>query len=132
MSIDRSSRPQPRGNRSSITLPPASRSSWPRQSIDRALGVHSYSKLHYTLPGEFSQLRFRYALPDDQRAGNVSVRAYVGDKVAYEKADVTAGALSDVVTLDLSGAKSIALEVDYGKNYDVQDDLNWIDAAVTR
>ncbi|MFT3787934.1 MAG: NPCBM/NEW2 domain-containing protein [Tepidisphaeraceae bacterium] len=102
------------------------------QSIDRALGVHSYSKLHYRLPGDFKQLRFRYAIPDELRAGNVTVRAYIGDKVAYEKADVTAGTLSEIVTLDLAGAKSIALEVDYGKNYDVQDDLNWIDAAVTR
>ena len=43
-----------------------------------------------------------------------------------------AAMLSPAVVLDLAGAKTLTLEVDYGENYDVQDRFNWIEPALLR
>jgi hypothetical protein len=52
------------------------------------------------------------------------------DKVVHETADFVAGKLADVVQVPLAGAKTLTLEVDYGKTYDVQDRFNWIEPAL--
>jgi hypothetical protein len=102
--------------------------------VDRSLAVRSYSRLTYTItPGTYRLLSFRYAMPDDARAGNVTVRVFVDDQAMHENPNVVAGKLSDVITIDLPPtATSVALEVDYGEGYDVQDQLEWIDAALVK
>ncbi len=76
--------------------------------------------------------RTQYAIDGDQPWADVTVRIKLDGKVAYEKTHVTSGVLSDVVNIDLNGAKTLTLEVDYGENYDVQDRLNWIEPALLR
>jgi hypothetical protein len=48
----------------------------------------------------------------------------------HEQQDVTAGQISSVVTIPLNQARQLVLEVDYGRNLDVQDRLNWIQPAL--
>jgi hypothetical protein len=102
--------------------------------IERSIGVRSQSKLTWAIaPGAYAQLRLRYAVPDDARSGNVTVRVLVDGKARHEQTNVVAGKQSDVVTIDLpTTASSVSLEVDYGEGYDVQDKLEWIDAALVR
>jgi hypothetical protein len=98
----------------------------------RGIGVHSYSKLVFNIPPGCQSFRTQYALDGDATWANVTVRVKLDDRVALEKANVIVGQLSPVVTLDLTGAKTLILEVDYGENYDVQDRLNWIEPAFLR
>ena len=98
----------------------------------RGIGVHSYSKLVFSIPPGCQSFRTQYALDGDATWAHVTVRVKLDDRVVHEKANVIAGQLSPVVTLDLTGAKTLTLEVDYGENYDVQDRLNWIEPAFLR
>jgi hypothetical protein len=98
----------------------------------RGIGVHSYSKLVFNIPPGCQSFRTQYAIDGDAPWANVTVRVKLDDRVAYEKANIIAGQLSPVVTLDLTGFKMLTLEVDYGENYDVQDRLDWIEPAFLR
>jgi hypothetical protein len=102
------------------------------RTLTHLVGVHSYSKLVYNLESGFKTFRTQFAIDGDQSWADVTVRVKLDDKVAFEKQHVTAGAISDVVTLDVRAAKILTLEVDYGENYDVQDRLNWIEPALLR
>lgn len=102
----------------------------------RGIGVHSYSKLVWSLDGgDYKVFRTRYAIDPAQQntgAANVTVRIIVDDKVVHEQANVRAGTLSAPVTVDLNGGKTLTLEVDFGQNIDSQDRLNWIEPALLK
>jgi hypothetical protein len=105
------------------------------RDYSRGIGVHSYSRLVFRIDPAFATsgiFRTQYAIDGDQPWADVTVRIKVNDRVAYEKASVKSDAISPVVQLDLSAARTITLEVDYGANYDVQDRFNWIEPALLR
>ncbi len=103
------------------------------KSFRRAIGVHSYSRLSWTLDGKsYSAFRTQYAIDPNRTGADVTVRILVDDKVAHEQKNVRAGSLSDVVTVDTSGAKKLTLEVDYGENLHVNDHLTWLEPALLR
>lgn len=95
-------------------------------------GVTSYCKQTWKLSGEYTAFRTKFAMEGALPYANVTVRVLLDDRVAYEVADVTAATASQLVMLPLGNAKSLSLEVDYGKTYDVQDRLNWIEPALLR
>src|SRR5262249_29878501 len=80
------------------------------------IGVHSYSRLVFPIEPGCKTFRTQYAIDGDEPWADVTVRIKLDDRVAFEKAHVTANAISDVVKLDLNGAKRLTLEVDYGEN----------------
>ncbi|MGC4032743.1 MAG: NPCBM/NEW2 domain-containing protein [Tepidisphaeraceae bacterium] len=101
-------------------------------TYDRGIGVHSRSKLVFNLePGDKS-FRTRYAIDGPLTRADVDVRVLVDGKIIHEKTGFKAGTLSPVVEADLTGAKTLTLEVDYGRGFDVQDRLNWIEPAIIR
>jgi hypothetical protein len=100
------------------------------REFSHGIGVHSYSRLVFPIDASCNAFRTQYAIDGDEPWADVTVRIKLDDRVAYEKANVTSNVLSDVVKLDLKGAKRLTLEVDYGENYDVQDRLNWIEPSL--
>ena len=62
----------------------------------------------------------------------MTVRVKLDDKVVHEREHFHAGELSPPVVLDLNGATSLTLEVDYGANADAEDRLNWIEPALLK
>jgi hypothetical protein len=102
------------------------------RTFSRGIGVHSYSKLTYSIDPSFKTLRTQYAISGDRPYANVTVRVLLDGKIVYEQPDVRSGALAPPVLIDIDGHKQIALEVDYGQNYDVQDRFNWIEPAFLR
>lgn len=94
------------------------------------IGVHSYSRLVFAVDPACSAFRTQYAIDGELPWADVTVRVKLDDRVAYEKEHIKSGPLSEVVKLNLKGAKRLTLEVDYGENYDVQDRLNWIEPAL--
>ena len=86
-----------------------------------------------TLDGQTrpTRLRTRYGIPDAQRYANAVIRILVNDKVVHEKASLTSGMLSEPIDIPLPGdAKSFTLEVDFGKAFDVQDDVVWFEPVL--
>ena len=106
------------------------------KTYDRGIGVHAYSRLTFPVGPEWASFRTQYAIDsrrDDPRTrADVTVRVKVDGKLVHEQAHVHAGTLSDVVTADLAGAKTITLECDYGPAGDVQARLNWLQPALLR
>jgi hypothetical protein len=104
------------------------------QEFAHGIGVHSYSRLSWTLDGTYTVLRTRYAIDtkDANSQADVTIRILLDGKVVYEQPHVRAGALSPVVIEDLKDAKKLTLEVDYGDNLDTQDRVNWIEPALLK
>jgi hypothetical protein len=104
------------------------------QQFAHGIGVHSYCRLSWALDGAYGWLRTRYAIDskDANTRADVTVRILLDDKVVYEQPHVRSGAISDVITQELAGAKKLTLEVDYGDNMDTQDRLNWIEPALVK
>ena len=102
------------------------------RTYSRGIGAHSYSRITWPIDPSVRAFRTQYAIDGDMPYANVTVRIKLDDRVAYEKADVRAGALSPVVLLDINREKTITLEVDYGQTYDVQDRFNWIEPALLK
>jgi hypothetical protein len=102
------------------------------RTFARGIGVHAYSRLTWQLPegGRYKSFRAQYAIDGDKPYANVTVRVKLDDKVVHEAQDFAAGMLADVVQVPLDNAKTLTLEVDYGKTYDVQDRFNWIEPAL--
>jgi hypothetical protein len=102
------------------------------KTFTRAIGVHAYSRLTWPLDGAYGAFRTQYAVDERLAHADVTVRIRAGDKIVHEKKGVRGGTLSPVVVVDLAGAKSLTLEVDYGSGTDVQDRLVWLEPALLR
>ena len=89
------------------------------------LCTHSHTVLDYDLSGGFSQFRSAVGLQqDDGDQGHVIVRVRVDGVAKFEEA-IAGGQPAKAVSLDLTGAKSLQLEVDFGDGFDVADHLVW-------
>ena len=106
------------------------------RAYDHGIGVHAYSRLSFAVDPAFTGFRTQYAI--DSRRGaprllaDVTVRVKVDGRVVHEAAHVRAGAISPVVRVDLTGAKVLTLECDYGPAGDAQAHLNWLQPALLR
>ncbi|MDB5294626.1 MAG: hypothetical protein JWO31_609 [Phycisphaerales bacterium] len=105
------------------------------RTYSRAIATHAYAKLNWPLDGSYAAFRTRYAM--DERAGqggggDVTVRVLLDDKVVHEQANVRTGRLSPPVVVDLGNAKSLTLEVDFGRLMDSNDRLNWLEPALLK
>ena len=102
------------------------------QIVQRGIGMHSKTRMTWpVLPGD-KTFRARYQIDPSLGYADVDVRVFVDDKLVHETKSFKAGATSPVVEADLSGAKTLTLEVDYGQGYDVHDRLTWIEPAIVR
>ena len=106
------------------------------QAFDHGIGVHAYSRLTFAIDPGWAAFRTRFAVDSRRDAprllADVTVRVKVDGRVALERRDVRAGVLSPVAVVDLTGAKTLTLECDYGPNGDTQAHLNWLEPALLR
>jgi hypothetical protein len=102
------------------------------QTYGHGIGVHSYSRLSFAIDPSVKAFRTRYAIDGVQPYANVTVRIKLDGRIAHEQADIVSGKLFGPVTVETNGARTLTLEVDYGKNQDVQDRFNWIEPALLR
>lgn len=102
------------------------------KTFRRAIGVHSRSSLTWPLDGSHAAFRTQYAVDERLPQAEMTVRVKLGERVVHERKSVRAGTLSPVIAVDLAGAKSLTLEVDYGSGADVQDRLVWLEPALLK
>ncbi|HEY8667699.1 MAG TPA: NPCBM/NEW2 domain-containing protein [Tepidisphaeraceae bacterium] len=102
----------------------------------RGIGVHAYSRLSFALDGKNELFHTRYAIDrsgeNSAQYADVTVRIKLDDKIVHEVKNFKAGKLADGVTVPLGAARQLTLEVDYGANYDTQDQFDWIEPALLR
>lgn len=95
-----------------------------------ALVARPHSVMTWPLDGTAKTFVTRYGIPEGRPLADVTVRVKLDDAVVHEQAHVRAGQLSELIRVPLGAAKSLALEVDFGDTYDVQDDLHWVEPAL--
>jgi hypothetical protein len=100
-------------------------------SRDLRFGGRSF-RLSWPLDGQYAAFRTQYAVDERLPHADMTVRVKLDDKVVHEKQNVRAGILSPVLVVDLQGAKTLTLEVDYGSGTDVQDRLVWLEPALLK
>ncbi|HVS34139.1 MAG TPA: NPCBM/NEW2 domain-containing protein, partial [Gemmataceae bacterium] len=103
-------------------------------SWDRGVGLHSHARLTYAVPKDARRFEALVGL-DDRTGRDGSVRIHVlADGKPLDLAgdrELTAGAPLSV-HVDVTGAKELTLEVDFGKGGPVQDHVDWVDARFVR
>ncbi len=97
------------------------------------LGVHSRSIVTYDLGGQFREFTVGCGLDDSAGEwADVDVMVVVDDKVCQQWLHVRADQSLHEMRVPVTGAKTLELRVDYGANGDIQDRVNWVDAALIR
>lgn len=99
----------------------------------RGLCMVPRTRLTYELPGDFDA--FEAVIGIDDRAGpeaHADFRVYVDQKLAFEANGRTRGITPLPIQVPLTGAKTLVLEVDFGKNYDLGDYCLFADARLIR
>ncbi len=105
-------------------------------SFRHGIGVHSYTKLTYAVPNGVTSFRTQFAIEripgSDMSKADVTVRLLLDGKAAKEFPHIHYGGVAEPLTIDVSTAKEISLEVDYGDNLDAQDRFVWLDPAFVK
>ena len=101
--------------------------------FERGLGLVPRTKLTYDLSGRFDM--FEAMIGIDDRGGpeaHAIFRVLVDGKQVFESKPMTRGQAPHELRIDLNKAKSLVLEVDFGKNYDLGDFCAFADARVVQ
>ena len=98
--------------------------------FQKGLGVHSRSRLSYALDGRYRAFHASIGISDEVDTlpanGRVVFRVLVDGKIAYKSPVVSSeDAALSIPAVDLTGARSIALEVDFGDDSDAGDRAIW-------
>jgi hypothetical protein len=100
----------------------------------KGLGVHSRSTISYALDGKYRRFHASIGIDDDALGkGSVIFEVLLDGKVAFTSETLTG--TSPVVVLqpvDLTGAKTLSLRVDYAGEADILDHADWCDAVIVR
>jgi len=99
----------------------------------KGLGVHSRCELTYALDGAYR--RFLADVGIDEEVGdkgNVDVTVLVDGKARFERKGVTGRDKPIPVAVDVAGAKRLTLIVDFGRELDICDHLDWANARLVR
>ena len=100
---------------------------------DKGIGVHSAARLVYHLSPADRHFVTYFGMDDDSGpAADVLVVVRTDGQERFRQEHVRPGRLWGPVRLDLSGAKTLELLVEFGDNGGVQDRLNWIEPAIIR
>lgn len=90
--------------------------------FDRGIGMVPRTRLTYDLGGRFDV--FEAVIGIDDRGGpeaHAVFRVFVDGEQRFESAPMTRGKAPEPLRIPLERARSLALEVDFGKNYDLGD-----------
>ncbi|HEY7326576.1 MAG TPA: NPCBM/NEW2 domain-containing protein [Gemmataceae bacterium] len=101
-------------------------------AYDKGVSMHSHSRLTYRLPGAFTRFETLVGLDGkDGREGAVRVRVLADGKALLDRA-LTSQDGAVPVSLSLKGVRELTLEVDFGRDGDVRDVVDWVDARLVK
>lgn len=101
------------------------------QRFTRGIGMVPRTRLTYDIGGRFDL--FESTIGIDDRGGpqaHAVFRVFVDGKLQFESEPMTRSARPRDVRVEIAGAQQLAIEVDFGKNYDLGDFCAFADARV--
>jgi hypothetical protein len=94
------------------------------------LPARPYSRITWNLEGQPARFKTRFALAPSGPLANCDVRIWLDDRKVLDRAGLTGDAPAEVFETPIGQARTLTLEVDFGENFDVQDQLYWIEPAL--
>jgi hypothetical protein len=101
-------------------------------TFGKGLGTHPRTVLTYDLGGLYRRFETMVGLdPDSGTRGRVAVRVLVdGKEQPLPRRGAVAGGTPVAIRLDVTGAKTLVLEVDFGPTGSVEAGVNWVEARL--
>jgi hypothetical protein len=97
----------------------------------KGVGMHAHSRATFALGGGYRRFEALVGLdPKTGRDGTAGVRVLADGKVVFEKAGLTTAPAA--VSVDVSAAKELTLEVLSGRRGPVKAHVNWADARLIK
>jgi hypothetical protein len=104
-------------------------------TYDKGLGMHSASRVTYSLGGAYRRFEALVGLDDQTgRLGSVRIQVLADGKPAdtgWDK-ELTHRNGPVAVRASVAGARELTLVVDFGEGGDVQDHVDWVDARLIK
>ena len=105
-------------------------------TYERGLGVHTKSVLTYALQGStggFTTLSLRCGVDDSASPyGEANLSIVLDGKVIWEAKGMKAGQVSEALSLDIKGGRTLELRAETAKRMDVEGRVDWVNVAVIR
>jgi len=99
----------------------------------KGLGVHSTSRLSYTLSEPYRRFEAELAVDGETGGrGSVAFRVFADGQLKYASPIIHGGAPPVAVRVDLAGEKRLDLVVDFAQRADELDHADWLDARLIR
>lgn len=103
-----------------------------QHTYERGLGMHSYARVIYDLPGPFDLFLATVGI-DDSTEGRGDCLIYVmADDREVFKTRIRGGEDPIDLRLDIEGVRRLTLIVEQGEDFDLSDHVDWCDARVVR
>ena len=103
------------------------------RTFDRGLGLHSACRVTWTLDGRYDRLTGLVGIDDS--AGDLADADFLilaGRVTLFEARGLRRGEAPRTVAVDVSDLREITIEVGFGRGGDVQDRVNFANAALRR
>jgi hypothetical protein len=98
----------------------------------KGIGMHSHSRLTYRLSGPYRRFEALAGLDDkDGQGGDVRLHVLADGKTLLDRA-LTSRDGAIPIRLSMEGVRELTLEVDFGRNGDVRDAVDWVDARLVK
>jgi len=99
----------------------------------RGLCLHSRTVLTYAVDSGYSKFQCDVGMQSEVgESGNAAVRILTDGTIAFENLSLTTASGALPVTVDLTGKKTLTLEVDFGDNFDVCDHVTFGEPRLTK
>jgi hypothetical protein len=101
-------------------------------TYDKGVGLHSHSRVSYSLAGAYRRFEALVGLDErDGRQGRVRIRV-LADGAALVDRERTFRDGPLPISIPVEGVRELTLEVDFGRDADVQDVVDWVDARLIK
>ena len=96
--------------------------------------MHSASELRYQLDGKYSGFQTLVGLDEATTGrGDVDVLILVDQRIVFQKSlSEEQRRMVEVPRIDMTGAQELILKVEFGKNADMDDHVNWLRPVLLR
>jgi hypothetical protein len=101
-------------------------------TYDKGISLHSHGRLSYRLSGAYRRFEALVGLDEkDGRRGQVRLRVLADGKALVDR-ELTRRDGPLPIDVSVEGVREMTLEVDFGREADVEDVVNWVDARLVK